>query len=70
MVKFDLEILPVTVAQARIGYDAYRTYGRGSGHAANLNFGDCFSYALAKATGRALLYKGADFAPTDIAAAA
>ena len=65
-----IEIEPVTVEQARIGQDAYQRYGRGTGHVANLNFGDCFAYALAKDTGRPLLYKGRDFAATDIAAAA
>ena len=42
-----ITIEPVTVEQARIARQAYRDYGRGSGHPANLNFGDCFSYALA-----------------------
>ncbi len=41
-------------------------YGKGSGHAAKLNLGDCFSYAVAKQAGMALLYKGDDFAATDI----
>lgn len=68
--NFAIRVMPVSTEQAQIGYDAYRAYGRGSGHRADLNFGDCFSYALAKATGRPLLYKGTDFAATDIAAAA
>jgi ribonuclease VapC len=59
-------IEPVTEAQARIARDAYRDFGKGSGHAAGLNFGDCFAYALAKATGEPLLFKGDDFARTDI----
>jgi ribonuclease VapC len=59
-------IEPLTAAQARIAREAYRDFGRGSGHAAGLNLGDCFSYALAKATGEPLLFKGADFAATDI----
>ena len=46
------------------------TYGRGSGHPAGLNFGDVFSYALAKVRGLPLLYKGGDFAQTDIQSAA
>lgn len=66
MQDFGIGILPVTVEQAQIGYQAYRTYGRGTGHRADLNFGDCFSYALARATGRPLLFKGDDFAATDI----
>lgn len=45
--QFELEVVPVTPGQVRIARQAYRDYGRGSGHAANLNFGDCFSYALA-----------------------
>jgi ribonuclease VapC len=58
-------IEPVTEAQAQIARRAYRAYGRGN-HAAGLNFGDCFGYALAKATGEPLLFKGNDFAKTDI----
>jgi ribonuclease VapC len=56
----------VTEAQARIARDAYRDFGRGSGHPAKLNFGDCFAYALAKATGEPLLFKGKDFVHTDV----
>jgi len=48
---------------------AYRDYGRGSGHPARLNFGDCFAYALARATGEPLLFKGGDFRHPDIAPA-
>ncbi len=59
-------IEPVTEAQARIAREAYRDFGRGSGHAARLNFGDCFAYALAKATGEPLLFKGHDFIHTDV----
>ena len=51
------------VAAARA---AYRDYGRGSGHAAGLNFGDCFAYALAREQGAPLLFVGDDFARTDI----
>jgi len=61
-----LVIEPVTEAQARIAREAYRDFGRGSGHPARLNFGGCFSYALARATGEPLLFKGDDFAHTDI----
>jgi ribonuclease VapC len=64
-----LIIEPVTKAQARIAREAYRDFGRGSGHPAKLNFGDCFAYALAKASGEPLLFKGTDFAHTDISAA-
>ena len=61
-----LIVEPVTEAQARIAREAYRDFGKGSGHPAQLNFGDCFAYALAKATGEALLFKGNDFTHTDI----
>lgn len=60
---------PVTESQARIARDAYRDFGKGSGHPAKLNFGDCFAYALTKAFGETLLFKGNDFARTDIVAA-
>ena len=60
----------VTAEQARMAREAYRDFGRGSGHAANLNFGDCFAYALAKAIGEPLLFKGDDFSKTDVAVAA
>jgi ribonuclease VapC len=62
-------IEPVTEAQARLARDAYRDFGRASGHPARLNFGDCFAYALAKTTGEPLLFKGRDFALTDVAPA-
>ncbi|OYY65808.1 type II toxin-antitoxin system VapC family toxin [Sphingomonas sp. 28-62-11] len=68
--RSELQIMPVDVQQARIGHDAYRRYGRGSGHPAHLNFGDCFAYALSRATGEPLLFKGDDFIQTDVAAAA
>ena len=62
----ELQVEPVTRDQARIARDAYRDFGKGSGHKADLNFGDCFAYALAKSTGEALLFKGNDFSHTDI----
>ena len=61
-----ISIEPVTEKQARIARDAYRDFGKGSGHAAKLNFGDCFAYALAKDLGEPLLFKGNDFAHTDV----
>lgn len=61
-----IAIEPVTEQQARLARQAYRDYGKGSGHPAQLNFGDCFAYALAKDTGEPLLYKGNDFGHTDI----
>jgi ribonuclease VapC len=62
-----IDIEPVTAAQVRIAREAYKTYGKGN-HPAGLNYGDCFAYALAKATGQPLLFKGEDFARTDIQA--
>ena len=59
-------VLPVTEAQARIARQAYRDYGRGSGHPAQLNLGDCFAYALAVALGEPLLFVGQDFGQTDV----
>jgi len=56
----------VTYEQARIAREAYRDFGKGSGHPARLNFGDCFAYALSRATGEPLLFKGDDFSRTDI----
>jgi ribonuclease VapC len=61
-----IELSPFTAAQARIARDAYQRFGRGSGHPARLNMGDCFSYALARDLGEPLLFKGRDFALTDI----
>ena len=61
-----LTIEPVTEAQARLAREAYRDFGRGSGHPARLNFGDCFVYALARATGEPVLFKGDDFRRTGI----
>jgi ribonuclease VapC len=68
--RFNIQIEPVTVEQARIARQAYRDYGRGSGHAANLNFGDCFTYALAREKREPVLFKGDDFGHTDLRAAA
>jgi ribonuclease VapC len=58
-------IEPVTAEQAQIARQAYLDFGKGN-HPANLNFGDCFAYALAKTTGEPLLFKGNDFGQTDI----
>jgi len=59
-------IEPVTASQARIARTAYQHFGRGSGHPARLNMGDCFAYALARELGEPLLFKGDDFTLTDI----
>ena len=59
----------VTVRQAQIARGAYHDFGKGSGHPARLNFGDCFAYALAKDSSEPLLFKGNDFPHTDIESA-
>ena len=64
------EIVPPGLAEMDAAYAAFVAYGRGSGHPANLNFGDLFSYALAKVRAVPLLFKGNDFALTDIRSAA
>jgi len=60
-----VELVAVTEDQARAARRAWRRYGKGR-HAAALNFGDCFAYALSQSSGEPLLYKGADFAATDV----
>ena len=60
-----ISVRPVTVAQAEIAREAHLAFGKGR-HPARLNLGDCFAYALARESGRPLLYKGGDFARTDI----
>jgi ribonuclease VapC len=67
LARAQIEVEPVTIEQIRIARAVWRRYGKGSGHAARLNFGDCYSYALAHSLGEDLLYKGADFAHTDAA---
>jgi ribonuclease VapC len=65
----ELETVPFGPEHLDLAIDAFRRYGKGR-HPASLNFGDCFSYALAKATGEPLLFKGDDFSQTDIKRAA
>ncbi|MCA3311637.1 MAG: type II toxin-antitoxin system VapC family toxin [Roseomonas sp.] len=65
MVAIRPEIVPFTAAHASLARDAWRRYGKGR-HKAGLNLGDCFSYALAKERRQTLLFKGDDFAATDI----
>lgn len=67
--EWELELVPFDAKQAEIAIRAYRDFGRGSGHRAALNLGDCFSYALAYSTGEPLLYVGEDFVHTDVIAA-
>ncbi len=66
LVEAGIIIEPVTERQAKIAREAYRDFGKGSGHPAQLNFGDCLAYALAKDKAEPLLFKGADFAHTDV----
>ncbi len=65
VVRAGLQIVPVDAEQADLARSAWRKYGKGR-HPAALNFGDCFSYALAKFSGEPLLAKGTDFGLTDI----
>jgi ribonuclease VapC len=64
--KLLVEIVPVTPRQARLARAAYARFGKSSGHAAKLNYGDCFSYALAMDMDEALMFKGDDFGHTDV----
>jgi ribonuclease VapC len=66
--RVGIVIEPVTVEQAHLARQAFHDFGKGR-HAAKLNFGDCFAYALAKITGEPLLFKGEDFNKTDIVSA-
>jgi ribonuclease VapC len=64
--QFRFDLVAIGTDELAIALDAYQTYGRGR-HRARLNFGDCFAYACAKTNGATLLYKGDDFAHTDLA---
>jgi ribonuclease VapC len=66
--QFRIEIVAFTESQARLAREAFKRYGKGR-HPAQLNFGDCMAYALARETGDELLFKGTDFSQTDIATA-
>lgn len=63
---YGIQVEAVDADQARVAAQAYRDYGRGSGHPARLNLGDTYSYALAQVTGEPLLFRGDDFTHTDI----
>lgn len=65
MIRASIQVVPVDSEQTEIARSAWRKYGKGR-HRAGLNFGDCFSYALAKVTGESILAKGTDFSLTDI----
>ena len=61
-----IELVALDVEQAKVARQAFSRFGKGR-HAAGLNYGDCFAYALASVLGQPLLYKGDDFARTDVA---
>jgi ribonuclease VapC len=63
----EIELVPVSTRDGEVARAAYRRYGRGSGSKAQLNFGDCFAYALSVTSGEPLLFIGDDFAQTDVA---
>jgi ribonuclease VapC len=65
LARAGIEVVPISMDQARLASEAFKRFGKGR-HPAELNFGDCFSYALAKSCGEPLLFKGVDFAKTDI----
>ena len=64
-----IEIIPLSLEQASLAFEAFKRFGKGRGAKASLNFGDCFAYALAKELEAPLLFKGNDFAHTDIVSA-
>jgi ribonuclease VapC len=64
--RLRVAVEPITLNQVVIARDAHRRFGRGSGHPAKLNFGDCFAYALARELDEPLLFVGQDFIHTDI----
>ncbi len=63
---YGIQTVPVTYEQITLAQSAFGKYGKGQGHPAQLNFGDCFAYALAKEMNLPLLFKGDDFKQTDI----
>lgn len=64
---FAVRLVPIGASESRAAIEAHHRYGKGTGHPARLNMGDCFAYACAKTNGARLLYKGNDFAETDLA---
>ncbi len=68
LTALEIELVPVSPRQGEVARAAYRRYGRGSGSAAGLNYGDCFAYALSVTSGEPLLFTGDDFTHTDVAA--
>ena len=69
LLKSGTTVVEVSPHIADIAFDAYRRFGKGSGHGAALNYGDCFSYSLARHLDAPLLFKGHDFSQTDIPSA-
>lgn len=67
LAAFDVELAPLGEVEWQLALAAHRRYGKGTGHPARLNMGDCFAYACAKANDAILLYKGANFIHTDLA---
>ena len=65
----NIELISITAHEAETALVAFSRYGKGRGHPAQLNLGDCFAYAMAKNHRTALLFKGADFNQTDIRSA-
>ena len=70
LTKAGITLVPITEREADLALDAFDLYGKGTGHPARLNMGDCFSYALARSRDMPLLFKGDDCSRTDIANAA
>ncbi len=68
LVENDVQVIPFDAEQARLAISAFEQFGKGMGHKAQLNLTDCAAYALAKSLGVPLLFKGDDFAATDIGA--
>jgi len=64
---FAIRLVPIGATEGRAAVEAYHRYGKGTGHPAKLNMGDCFAYACAKTNAATLLYKGDDFLHTDLA---
>ena len=65
LARAEISVAPVDLDQAYEARHAFRNFGRGR-HRANLNYGDCFAYALSRSLGEPLLFKGSDFALTDV----
>ena len=68
LLKARIDVVPFDADQSVLAHRAYQRFGKGTGHAAQLNLGDCAAYALAKSSDMALLFKGGDFSRTDIEA--